>query len=183
MIRQLLATCLLLGSLHAPGGAQTHPGGPARSAPPAAVAAVANASLPPGVTELRFAQIFRRPVGPRGLEPTDKLLSLHGRPVRMVGYMAAASLPMAGRLVLAPLPVELGDEDEHLADDLPPQAVFVHLSGPAAARTLPNYAGLLSLTGTLDVGPREEPDGHVSTVRLLLDAAASAACLPDPSPR
>lgn len=148
---------------------------PERPAPPALQAKAAA----PGASELKFADFFRRPVGPRGLEPGPRLLALAGQPVHIVGYMAAASLPMAGRMVLAPVPVELGDEDEHLADDLPPQAVFVHLSGRAALRPLPHYTGLLALTGTLDLGPREEPDGHVSTVRLLLDAATSDACLPE----
>lgn len=133
---------------------------------------------PPGVAELRFSEMFERPVGPRGLRASGQLLALDGKPVRIVGYMAAAGLPTAGRLVLTPLPVELGDEDEHLADDLPPNVVFVHLSGPAAEQVLPNYHGLLHLTGRLAVGPVEEPDGHVSTVRLLLDPGASAALLP-----
>lgn len=146
-------------------------------APPALVARPG--TPPPSVADLRFAEFFVRPVGPRGLEPTPRLRALAGQRVRLVGYMAAAALPMAGRLVLAPLPVELGDEDEALADDLPPQAVFVHLSGAAATRTLPHYPGLLALTGTLELGPLDEPDGHVSSVRLRLDDAASQACLPD----
>lgn len=171
------ALALLLGVSAVPVHADEHA---APLAPPAALAvSPALGAPPPGVEELRFADFFRRPVGPAGLEPSARLLALAGQPVRIVGYMAAAELPMAGRMVLAPLPVELGDEDEHLADDLPPQAVFVHLSGPAAERTLPNYRGLLALTGRLEIGPREEPDGHVSTVRLLLDAATSQACLPN----
>lgn len=136
-----------------------------------------------GVADLKFSDFFRRPVGPRGLEPSAAMTALQGRRVRIVGYMAAASLPMPGRIILAPMPVELGDEDEHLADDLPPQAVFVHLQGPAATQVVPNYPGLLALTGRLDLGAREEPDGHVSSVRLLLDADASAACLPQSAPR
>lgn len=157
---------------------------PAQAQPapvPPALLARAGAPLPDGVAELRFADFFVRPVGPRGLEPAPRLRALAGQRVRIVGYMADAALPMAGRLVLAPLPVELGDEDEALADDLPPQAVFVHLSGAAAARTLPHYPGLLALTGTLELGPRDEPDGHVSSVRLRLDEAASQACLPVPT--
>lgn len=148
------------------------------AAPPSLVVGAALAPPPAGVAELRFADFFRRPIGPRGLEASERLLALDGRRVRIVGYMAAAALPMAGRLILAPHPVELGDEDEHLADDLPPQAVFVHLSGPAAGRILPHYEGLLALTGVLELGAREEPDGHVSAVRLILDAEASAATLP-----
>jgi hypothetical protein len=160
--------------------AHAHEAGSVSVPPPPALALPATPqALPDGVQELKFSDFFRRPVGPTGLEPSARLLSLAGQRVRIVGYMAAAALPMAGRLVLAPMPVELGDEDEHLADDLPPQAVFVHLSGPAAERVLPNYRGLLALTGRLEIGASEEPDGHVSTVRLLLDPDASRACLPD----
>lgn len=130
-----------------------------------------------GAVELRFAELFARPVGPKGLQPSAKLLALDGQRVRMVGYMVAAELPTPGSLVLTPLPASMGDEDEHLADDLPPQAVFVHLSGPAADQVLPNLAGLLRLQGTLSVGPQNEADGHVSTVRLLLDAPLSSALL------
>lgn len=140
-------------------------------------AALPQPSLAEGVAELRFADLFARPVGPKGLAPSARLLALQGQTVRMVGYMAAAELPMPGCLVLTPLPTSLGDEDEHLADDLPPQAVFVHLSGTAAEKLLPNHAGLLRLQGLLQVGPLEEADGHVSTVRLWLDAEHSARLL------
>ncbi len=127
--------------------------------------------------ELRFGEMFASPVGPRGLQPSAKLLALNGQAVRMLGYMAATELPMMGRLILTPLPASLGDEDEHLADDLPATAVFVHLSGPAAGQTVPNRAGLIRLQGRLALGPQGEADGHVSTVRLLLDAEHSAQLL------
>jgi hypothetical protein len=146
---------------------------------PAAVQVTGMLPAPPaGVAELRFGDLFKRPVGPRGLEPTARLLALDGQTVRLVGYMADAALPMAGRLILAPQPTTLGDEDEALADDLPAQAVFVHLSGPAAQYTLPNYRGLIQLQGRLALGALDEPDGHRSAVRLLLDAQASSALLP-----
>lgn len=130
------------------------------------------------VAELRFGELFASPVGPRGLAPSAKLLALNGHTVHMLGYMAAAELPMAGRLILTPLPASLGDEDEHLADDLPATAVFVHLSGPAALQAVPDRKGLVRVQGRLSVGALAEPDGHVSTVRLLLDAEHSAALQP-----
>jgi hypothetical protein len=128
---------------------------------------------PAGVSDLKFAEFFRLPVGPRGLEPSARLLALNGQPVRLVGYMARESAPTAGRLILTPLPVTLGDEDEPLADDLPPSVAYVHFSGQAAAAPLPHLGGLLRLQGRLSVGPRTEADGHVSMVRLLLDEPAS----------
>ena len=126
-----------------------------------------------GVTDLKFGEMFKMPVGPKGLEPSDKLSSLSGQRVRMVGYVANAEEPTPGLLILSPLPVVLGDEDEKLVDDLPPTAVFVHLSQAYAKQATPNFSGLLQLTGRLEVGAKEEADGHVSATRLVLDDATS----------
>ncbi|MCH8856284.1 MAG: hypothetical protein IIA03_08610 [Proteobacteria bacterium] len=123
--------------------------------------------LPTGVAELRFGDIFKLPVGPTGLEPSERLRELDGKTVRMVGYVASTESPAPGMFILSPLPVSIGGEDESLSDDLPPSAVFVHLQGPAALR------GLIQVTGVLNVGAQEEPDGRVSSVRLVLSEAAS----------
>ena len=160
-----------------------HGGQATLPAPPALAVAGVLPAPPAGVAELRFNEMFQRPVGPRGLEPSARLLALDGLTVRLVGYMASSELPMTGRLILSPLPTSLGDEDEPLADDLPAQAVFVHLSGPAALQALPNYSGLIQLQGRLSVGARDEPDGHLSSVRLRLDERASQQLLPPAAPR
>lgn len=165
------------------GTAASAHGGKASAPVPAPVsaefaAASATSSPPSSPTanapaDLKFADMFRLPVGPRGLEPSARLLALAGAQVRLVGYMASTENALAGRLVLAPLPVSLGDEDDSLSDDLPASAVFVHLSADHADRVLPNFGGLMQLTGTLQLGAQDEPDGHVSSLRLLLDAATS----------
>ena len=152
------------------------------AAPMAAQAELANVMIPPaalqvqtapaakaGVTDLKFADLFKMPVGPKGLEPSDKLQALVGKRVRMVGYMANAEEATPGMLVLTPIPVALGDEDEKLVDDLPPTAVFVHLSPAFAGKSVPNLAGLIRLEGMLELGTQEEADGHISTTRLVLD--------------
>lgn len=142
--------------------------------PPKAVAVSAPLAPPPkDVEHLKFQDMFKTPVGPKGLEPSARLMSLHGRKVRMVGYMATQEESKAGVLILAPMPVNLGDEDESLSDDLPGNAVFVHLARPYAERLVPNLQGLLQFTGTLSVGAFEEADGHVSAVRLELDDKTS----------
>lgn len=122
-------------------------------------------------TDLKFRDFFKMPVGPRGLQPTEKLLELNGKRVRIVGYMAMQEQPAAGTLLLTPLPVTMGDADEGLADDLPASAVFVHLE--SGGRSVPYVPGLIKLAGVLSVGSRDEADGRVSSVRLMLDAAAS----------
>ncbi len=134
----------------------------------------------PGVTELRFRDFFRLPIGPRGLEPSAKLLALHGQAVRVVGYMVQMAEPPPGLLVLAPLPVSVGDEDESFADDLPASLLYVHLDD-AAARVQARL-GLLALQGRLDVGARREADGRISFVRLWLDATTSHALSLTPQP-
>jgi hypothetical protein len=142
-----------------------------------ASAASATGDEPAAVTELRFRDFFRMPVGPRGLEPSSQLVALDGRSVRIRGYVVRQAERTPGLLILSPLPVELGDADESLSDDLPPAVVFVHFDASA-----PDVAGLVQVTGTLDLGARDEADGHVSQVRLQLSAVQAAAIEPIPVP-
>ena len=82
-------------------------------------------------------------------------------------------LGVTGLLVLAPLPVTMGEEDESFADDLPASAIYVHLAEAQKALRLPHMPGLMALTGTLQLGAAAEPDGRRSMLRLLLDDAVS----------
>jgi len=116
-----------------------------------------------GVTDLKFGEMFKLPVGSRGLEPSEKLLHLDGRRVHIVGYMVNQEAMRS--FILAPLPLALGDEDESFADDLPPAVVFVHR---AAQGDLQHIPGLVAITGILSVGCYTEADGRVSMVRLTL---------------
>lgn len=142
--------------------------------PPASVAVHETLKpLPSGTSELKFNEMFAMPVGPKGLEPSPKLQSLHGQRVRMVGYMVTQETSRPGGLILTPMPVNLGDEDESLSDDLPGNAVFVHLAPKFAHKSVPNLQGLIQLTGLLSVGAQEEADGRVSATRLTLDDATS----------
>lgn len=168
--RLLLSTALSTGALlvSSPTHAATQLANIAL--PPASIAVQGQLPAPqPGVTELKFREMFKMPIGPKGLEPTDKLLSLDGKRVRLVGYMAAQEESAKGVIILSPMPVSLGDEDESLSDDLPGNAVFVHLTARYADKPVPNMQGLLHLTGTLQLGPKDEADGHVSAIRLALD--------------
>jgi len=143
---------------------------------PVSIAVNSELSPPPlGVTDLKFRDFFKMPVGPGGLEPSTKLLGLNGNRVRVVGYMAQQESPSTGAFILSPIPVTMGDEDESFADDLPPSALFVHLEGSGSV--VPFIPGLLKLTGILNVGSQEESDGRVSSVRLLLDPALAQAIL------
>ncbi|GAO37322.1 hypothetical protein SCT_2743 [Sulfuricella sp. T08] len=130
---------------------------------------------PPGVTDLKFHDFFKMPVGPGGLVPSEKLLGLNGKHVRIIGYMAQQETPSTGVFILSPIPVVMGDEDEGLADDLPPNVVFVHLE--KNDHVVPFIPGLLKLSGILSVSSQEEADGRVSSVRLLLDPELAQAFL------
>jgi hypothetical protein len=130
---------------------------------------------PAGVTELKFRDVFKLPVGPKGLQPTEKLLSLDGKRVRIVGYMAQQESPSKGAFLLSALPVLLGEEDESLADDLPASSILVEL--PKSRDVLvPPLPGLLQLTGTLRVGMRADPaSGRATAAQLVLDPAPERA--------
>lgn len=141
---------------------------------PTVVAAANEQLTTQDLTDLRFHEFFKLPIGPRGLEATDKLQSLAGKRIRIVGYMARQETPASGYFVLSPLPVSLGEEDESLADDLPASVVFVHM-GPPGDQPLPFSPGLLRVSGTLSLGAFEEADGHVSSVRLQLDPEIAQA--------
>lgn len=149
----------------------------ATKAPPALAVSKQLGAPPAGVTDLKFRELFKLPVGPKGLEPTDKLSGLDGKRVRIVGYMVQQDPPLAGSFILSPLPVVAGDADDAFADDIPASAIFVVL--PKAADTVvPPLAGLIQLTGTLRVGAREMPGaGRVAPAVLELDRAPERALL------
>lgn len=124
--------------------------------------------LPPGVSELKFSDFFRQPIGPRGLEYTDQLRSLEGRRIRILGYMVQQTKPVDRCFLFAPMPVSLNEHEYGHADDLPATALHV-LTDEAAPAQTPFTPGPLLLTGKLSLGNRTEADGRISTVRLLLD--------------
>src|SRR6188474_2797859 len=103
----------------------------------------------PQAADLKFREFFQLPVGPRGLVPSARLLSLDGQQARITGYLAHqdASSAAPGIALLTPLPVSLGDEDESFADDLPASTLYLHLAGPLAGRSVPYRPGLVALTG------------------------------------
>jgi hypothetical protein len=133
--------------------------------------------LPPDVTELRFIEFFKLPIGSLGLEATEKLLSLHEKRVRLLGYMVREEAPAPGVFILASLPVNAAEVADGPADDLPPTATFVHVT-VNADQAVPYTPGLLLLTGVLEVGAKDESLDRVSTVRLYLDPPPAASQAP-----
>lgn len=124
-----------------------------------------------GITDLKFNEIYKMPVGARGMEPSSKLLSLNNKRVRIVGYMAKQETPTPGLFIMSPLAVNMGDEDDKFADDMPANSIFVHVeNNEAMVKYVP---GLIHLIGVLNVGNANEIDGRISYVRVKLDPALS----------
>ncbi len=136
-----------------------------------AVALVLPASSPertaPHATDLAFSELFERATGP--LRPSGKLRSLHGRRVRLVGFMARMEDPPDGAFWLVPRPVEC-DESGGGSGDLPPDAVRVVVRS-AAGRPVPFVPGALAVAGVLQLGNAADAEGRVSALRLVLDRA------------
>jgi hypothetical protein len=118
-----------------------------------------------------FQEFFRLPVGAYGLEPSERLLEMQGRTVRITGYVADEQDPIPGLLLLAPVPVVLSEREDGPADDLPGSTLFVHL--PDDGDSLRNHRGPVEFTGRLEVGGREEADGRISYVRLYVSDSPS----------
>lgn len=140
--------------------------------------------LPEGTEQLRFREIYRMPVGEKGLEYSDRALALSGKRVRVLGYMVHEDEPVPGRLLLAPFPFKLLTEEYGLAEDLPATVIYVHMPKAAGAGPVAYTAGFMLLTGVLELGPGEEPDGRISSVRIQLDppTGGSVAVTPAGSP-
>ena len=131
---------------------------------------------PKGVVDIKFREFFKMPMGPHGLEPTEKLLSLNGKQVRIIGYMVNAEEPSPGPFILAPLAVSMAEKEDGPADDMPATTLFVHIEN-GENWVVPHVPGLLKLIGTLELGNREESDGRVSSIRLKLDPELSRKLL------
>jgi hypothetical protein len=128
------------------------------------------------VEDLKFSDFFVLPIGPHGLEITRRLSALDGKRVRIKGYMVQQELAKPGYFLLTALPTKTTEADDSMADDLPPSTLFVHVHSHAG-QIISHRPGLLEFTGFLSVGPKEESDTRVSSVRLMLDSAASHAII------
>lgn len=138
-------------------------------------------ATPDGIAEIKFSELWEMPVGPRGLECSEKARRLDGRRVRIFGFMVEQDEPVPGLMILAPYALKTSEEEYGLCDDLPPTVVSVEV--PAFSdRIVPFTPGPLLLTGRLELGAREEKDGRVSHVRLALDepppASSETAAIP-----
>ena len=139
-------------------------------------------------TVLRFRDFYQSPVGPAGLQMSESLQRAHGQRVQLTGYMVTQETPLSGHFFFTPLPLTMSSHADGDADDLPPSTVLVQLPPAEKALTVLSTAGLLQLTGQLQVGRFEMPDGRIVWIRLLLEprpgvTAAASNALRNPPTR
>ena len=121
-----------------------------------------------GVEALSFSE-FLLPAAEGGLEFTPRLRSLAGRRVRLAGYMVRQPDSPRGAFVLSPLPVTVDTQRGCFAAEIPTNAVHVHGVASQACAHAAYRPGRLEFTGVLEIGPRREADGRISSVRLILE--------------
>lgn len=139
----------------------------AASVPPAQQAVPsADSAARPAPARLAFGEFFAPGAG---LQPSEKLRSLAGQRVRLVGFMAQLELPPTGAFYLVPRPIHC-DESGGGTADLPPESVLV-LSAASTGQVVPFLEGALELTGTFELGNAPDSEGRVAAFRLRLDAS------------
>ena len=139
----------------------------------AAQSQVAAPAAAPQPIELSFRDFFSMPVGPVGLELSDTLRRADGHDVRLVGYMVQQEMAVPGRFLFTPRPVQMSENADGDADDLPPATVVVTLDPQQQDWKIPHVRGLLALSGRLSVQRIEAPGGRVSWVQLQLGPEAT----------
>ena len=127
---------------------------------------------------LAFKHFYKLPVGSQGLEISDVLRSANGKERKIVGYMVQQEQPHLGRFLLSPRPVQMSEHADGEADDLPASLVTVYLDASQSDWAVPYTRGLISLTGTIEVGRLEESDGRVSWVRMRVSPEATRGMSP-----
>jgi hypothetical protein len=149
-----------------PAAVQSPPPASARAEPVSPFVEAHPAVAEPPAQRLEFAEFFEPG---SGLHPSQKLRSLVGQRVRLVGFMAQLELPPKGAFYLVPRPVRC-DESGAGNADLPLESVLV-ISQSSAGRVVPFLAGALELTGTFELGNEPDSEGRMSAFRLRLDAS------------
>jgi hypothetical protein len=128
-----------------------------------------------GTIELKFQDLFKSPVGPRGLEPSEALLAAQGNEVRLIGFMVREETDLRDGFLLASMPVAAGDEDEPLADDLPPALIRVAYTAPRG-QAIPYMPGLLQVRGILRLQFHlDDASQRISMIQLEPDRSTRRA--------
>lgn len=125
------------------------------------------------VTELRFRDFFRTPVGPTGLDMSDTLRQSDGQSVRLIGYMVQQESATPGRFLLTPRPLQINAHAPQVAALLPPATVLVYLDPAQQDWAIPHVSGLVTVNGKLSISADEPHADQASWVRLQLGTEAA----------
>lgn len=128
--------------------------------------------------ELDFGDFFG-PIGPGGMEYSEKIRALAGRRIRVRGYMVQQSERVPALFLLAARPVKVDTRADCNETDTPP--ALIHVLVPGAAKALPFVPGAHVLSGRLEIGARTENDDRISVARLVLDEPSRAALFGAPA--
>lgn len=130
----------------------------------------ASRSSESSLTNLSFKEFFELERGE--LKPSARLLALNGKHVRLIGFMVQMENAPSGAFYLCEHPIFCDEEGGGNAD-LPPESVLVLVSS-YSGKTISFIPGALEVTGTLNYGREEGPDGQISFIRLILDKPTGA---------
>jgi hypothetical protein len=134
--------------------------------------------IPPpadGVTDLHFSELFG-PIGDRGLEYSERVRSLVGKRVRVIGFMIRESERPRGQFRLSGWPIAVESTGLCQVDDTP--ATVVDVIAPARADTPFAWRpGRLTIEGTLEIGALTDGSGRNSFIRVRLDPVDLAVLL------
>ncbi len=118
--------------------------------------------------KITFQDFFTFPIGPRGVEFSKKMTPLVGKTVLIEGYMVRSDALHKGQFLLTPTPIEINEEDDGPANDLPVHAILVKLDANQSDYVVAQRDGLLRIEGQLQLGRQEEESGQVSWIRIIM---------------
>ena len=122
--------------------------------------------------KITFQDFFNFPIGPKGVEFSQKVLQLVGKSVVIEGFMVRSDALHKGQFLLTPTPIEINEEDDGPANDLPVHTVLVKLDKKQSELLIAQKDGVIRLEGRLELGRQEESGGQVSWIRLIVSPQA-----------
>ena len=118
--------------------------------------------------QITFRDFFNFPIGSKGMEFSKKVISLVGQKVVIDGYMVKSDSLHKGQFLLTPNPMEINEEDDGPANDLPVHTILVKLDEKQSDLLLAQRDGLLRIEGRLELGREEDEEGQVSWIRIRM---------------
>lgn len=128
---------------------------------------------------LELQAFFKLPIGPKGLEVSDKVLKASGQKVQLTGYMVKSEVPTPGVFMLAPRPVQMSEHADGDANDLPASVCWVYLDDRQKNWVVPHVPGRLTVEGQFTFKRIEAADGSVAWFHLHLAPDAVSAVHPE----